>query len=101
MNIAGEKAGKPKRSSAFSIPIATAAKETRGRNGIMTRVRSTVSSALPGIVVEAGSEGGDERPGEDDRPGRRGPQQHGQEGQEAAGQREGGLAAALLRGVRA
>ena len=51
LNMAGAKAGKPKRSSAFSMPMATAAKETRGRNGIMTRVRSTVNSALPGTAA--------------------------------------------------
>ena len=53
LNSAGESAGTPKRSSAFSIPIATAAKDTSGRNGIMTRVSRTVSSALPGLAARS------------------------------------------------
>ena len=44
----------PKRSCALSIPMATAAKETRGRNGSMTRVRRTVSSVLPGTLSKPG-----------------------------------------------
>ena len=55
LNMAGESAGVEKRSSAFSIPMATAANETRGRNGIMTRVRRTVSSVLPGTSPKPGA----------------------------------------------
>ena len=51
---------------------------------------------LPGLVVEAGRQGGDERPGEDDRQHDEGPQQDGQQGQDAVGEGESGLAAALL-----
>ena len=51
LNMAGANAGKPKRSSAFSIPMATAAKDTRGRNGIMTRVSIAVNSALPATAA--------------------------------------------------
>ncbi len=52
---AGESAGMPKRPSALSIPIATAAKDTSGRNGIITRVSRTVSSALPGASSKPGA----------------------------------------------
>ena len=45
----------PKRSSALSIPIATAAKETSGRNAIITRVRRMVSAAFPGSSSKPGA----------------------------------------------
>ena len=45
----------PKRSSAFSIPMATAAKETSGRKTIITRVRRMVSSAFPGWSSNPGA----------------------------------------------
>ena len=51
----GARAGAPYRSSAFSIPIATAAKETMGRKGSMIRVRTTVISALPAICSNPGA----------------------------------------------
>ena len=55
LKSAGDSAGMPKRPSAFSTPIATAANDTNGRNGIITRVRRTVSSALPGASSKPGA----------------------------------------------
>ena len=55
LKSAGERAGQPKRSSAFSMPIATAAKETRGRNGIMIRVSRIVSAVFPAAPSNPGA----------------------------------------------
>ena len=55
LNMAGERAGMAKRSSALSIPMATAAKESRGRKGSITRVRATVVSILPGTAPKPGA----------------------------------------------
>ena len=55
LKSAGDSAGMPKRPSALSMPIATAANETSGRNGIITRVSRTVSSALPGASSKPGA----------------------------------------------
>ena len=49
--IAGERAGVKNRLREFSIPISAAATATRDRKGRRMRVRSTVSSSLPGIVA--------------------------------------------------
>ena len=46
--IAGESAGTKNRPREFSMPISAAATATRVRNGRRMRVRSTVSSSLPG-----------------------------------------------------
>jgi hypothetical protein len=48
LNIAGAAAGIPNRPCALSIPMASAAKETMGRNGSMIRVSVIVMSILPG-----------------------------------------------------
>ena len=69
-----------------------------GRNGIITRVRRTVSSALPGPVVEAGRQERDDRRGEDDPaapPGRPAPRPGGSAPGSRAAKR--GLLAPLLR----
>ncbi len=101
LKSAGERAGIPKRSSAFSIPIATAAKDTSGRNGIITRVSRTVSSALPGSFSKPGASGADERAGEDDaQHARPRPAARRQERQHAVGETECLLVAALLGGPR-
>ena len=55
LNIAGESAGMAKRSCALSMPMVTAAKETRGRNGSITRVSATVVSVLPGTTSKPGA----------------------------------------------
>ncbi len=49
LNSAGASAGGVNRSSAFSMPMASAASDTSSKNGIMIRVSCTVSSVLPGI----------------------------------------------------
>ena len=48
LNIDDASAGAVYRSSALSAPIATAASEITGRNGIMIRISVAVSSALAG-----------------------------------------------------
>ncbi len=55
LKSAGDSAGMPKRPSALSMPIATAANETSGRKGIITRVSRTVSSAFPGASSKPGA----------------------------------------------
>ena len=56
----------PKRSCAFSMPMATAANETRGRNGSMTRVSRTVDLDLARDRSKPGASARDERPREDE-----------------------------------
>ena len=46
--MAGESAGTKNRLSEFNMPISAAATATSVRNGRRMRVRSTVSSSLPG-----------------------------------------------------
>jgi hypothetical protein len=100
LKSAGDSAGTPKRPSAFSMPIATAANETSGRNGIITRVSRTVSSAFPGasskpgaIVATSGQASAmasqDEQAEHD-----------GQEAQDAVGEPEAGLLSAFLSRAR-
>ena len=55
LKTAGANAGVPKRWCALSIPMATAANDTRGRNGSMTRVSRTVASCLPGTLSNPGA----------------------------------------------
>ena len=96
LKSAGDSAGMPKRPSALSMPIATAANETSGRKGIITRVSRTVSSAFPGasskpgaIVATSGQAramASEHHQAEHD----------GQEAQDAVGEPEAGLLPALL-----
>ena len=48
LNIAGDSAGMKNRRSELSIPMQAAATATRVKKGSITRVKSTVSSSLPG-----------------------------------------------------
>jgi hypothetical protein len=48
LNIAGAAAGVANRSWALSMPIVTAANETSGRQGSITRVSAIVVSSFPG-----------------------------------------------------
>ena len=50
LKSAGANAGMRNRDSALSIPIATAANDTMGRNGSMIRVSFTVMSVFPGTA---------------------------------------------------
>ncbi len=54
----GASAGTEKRRSAFSMPIAAAARATIRRNGSMTRDSRMVSSTLPGILAKPGASSG-------------------------------------------
>ena len=53
LNTAGASAGTKYRSSEFSMPIAAAASATSIRNGIITRVSTTVSSIFPGTAAKS------------------------------------------------
>ncbi len=51
LNIAGESAGMKKCCRAFNIAMKAAATAISGRNGNMMRVSRTVSSSLPGTLL--------------------------------------------------
>ena len=55
LNIAGESDGTKNRRSEFSMPIIAAATASVVRNGSMIRVRSVVSSSLPGTAAKFGT----------------------------------------------
>ncbi len=100
LKSAGERAGMPNRSSALSIPIATAAKETSSRNGIMTRVRKTVRAAFPGSSSKPGARADTSGQAKTIAVDDQAPEEHREHRQDAVGEGERRLAAALLLRAR-